>query len=113
MATFHQLNAYRVMWVFVFYDLPTETKQQRRVAAQFRKDIVEDGFVMFQFSFYVRHCASMDNAQVHIKRVKGMIPDEGNVGVLCITDKQFGDMQIFHGTKNKPAPPQGVQLELF
>ena len=56
------------MWVLVFYDLPTDTKTERKEAARFRKDIMADGFTMFQFSIYVRHCASMDNAQVHVKK---------------------------------------------
>lgn len=56
-----RLNEYRVMWILVLYDLPTETKKDRQVAAKFRKNIMADGFTMFQFSIYVRHCASMDN----------------------------------------------------
>lgn len=113
MASFAHLNIYRVMWVLVFYDLPTETKEERRTAAKFRKNIIEDGFAMFQFSIYVRHCASMDNAQVHIKRVMSMTPPKGHIGVLCITDKQFGDIKIFHGKKYTSPPQPGIQLELF
>lgn len=75
------------MWVLVLYDLPTETKKQRKAAALFRKQIMGDGFTMFQFSIYVRHCASMENAQVHIKRVKGLVPDEGDIGIMCIIRK--------------------------
>ena len=48
-----------------------------------------DGFTMFQLSVYVRHCASMESAQVHIKRVQGLLPDIGHVVIMCITDKQF------------------------
>ena len=58
------------MWVLVFFDLPTETKKDKRAYQLFRKQLQKDGFTMFQFSIYVRHCASMDNAEVHIKRVK-------------------------------------------
>lgn len=50
-----RLNEYRVMWVLVLYDLPTETVQQRKDAALFRKHIMGDGFTMFQFSIYLRH----------------------------------------------------------
>lgn len=96
-----RLNEYRVMWVLVLYDLPTETKKDRQIAAKFRKNIMADGFTMFQFSIYVRHCASMDNAQVHIKRVLSLLPDKGHVGVLCITDKQFADIKIFYCQKEK------------
>jgi CRISPR-associated protein Cas2 len=108
-----RLNEYRVMWILVLYDLPTDTKKQRKKAAQFRSEIVKDGFTMFQFSIYVRNCASMENAQVHIKRLKSLLPEEGYVGILCITDRQFADMEIFHcHTKTKTVAPY-QQLELF
>ena len=38
------------MWILVFFDLPTDTKKERKAAAKFRKDIMGDGFTMFQFS---------------------------------------------------------------
>lgn len=101
------------MWVLVFFDLPTETAAEKKIAAKFRKGVMKDGFQMFQFSIYMRHCASRENAEVHIKRVKKELPEHGHVGIMCITDKQFGMMEIFHGRKiaNNAAPVQ--QLEMF
>lgn len=101
------------MWVLVFYDLPTETKKQRKMAATFRKQIMQDGFTMFQFSIYMRHCPSRENAEVHIRRVKTILPQEGLVGILCITDKQFGMMELFHGKKEEKKIVGPQQLELF
>lgn len=108
-----RLNAYRIMWVLVFFDLPTETKSDRKTASGFRKEILKDGFNMFQFSIYLRHCPSRENADVHIKRVKKILPEKGHIGILCITDKQFGDMEIFYGKKATPAPPTSIQLQIF
>lgn len=108
-----ELNEYKVMWVMVFYDLPTDTAKERKAAARFRKEIMCDGFTMFQFSIYIRHCASMDNAKVHIKRVKAILPDCGHVGIMCVTDKQFADIQIFYCKKEKAPNVAGIQLELF
>lgn len=101
------------MWVLVFFDLPTETKKERKVAGEFRKKILADGFAMFQFSIYLRHCASMENAQVHIKRVKKILPEKGHVGIMSITDKQFGMMEIFYGKKTTDRVDIPQQLELF
>lgn len=109
----NRLNAYRVMWIFVSFDLPTETKTQRKAASVFRKDLLSDGFVLFQFSVYVRQCASFDHAQTHIRRIQKLIPSEGKVAILSITDKQFGDMKIFYGKEKKKVEPEYVQLELF
>ncbi len=110
---FSRLNQYRSMWVLVFFDLPTETKKDRRAAARFRKDLLEDGFGMFQFSIYLRFCASRENADVHIKRVKSILPKYGKIGILRITDKQFGMMEIYHGQKQVEAEKPSQQLELF
>ena len=108
-----RLNAYRIMWVLVFFDLPTDTKLERKTASKFRKEILKDGFTMFQFSIYLRHCASMENAEVHKKRVKKLLPEKGHIGIMTITDKQFGMMEIFQGKKEAPPKEIPQQLELF
>jgi len=107
------LNQYRIMWVLVFFDLPTETKKDRKQAGLFRKRLLGDGFTMFQFSIYLRHCPSRENAQVHIKRVKSFLPPNGHVGILNITDKQFGMIELFYGKKESEKPDTPQQLELF
>jgi CRISPR-associated protein Cas2 len=101
------------MWLYVFFDLPTETKEERKVASKFRKYLLDDGFTMFQFSIYIRHCSSRENAKVHENRIKRKLPKKGKVGILTVTDKQFGMMEIFHGVKEIPIPPPVMQLELF
>lgn len=108
-----RLSEYRVMWVLVFFDLPTETKKDKKAYALFRKQLQMDGFTMFQYSIYVRHCASMSNAEVHIKRVKNFIPEYGHVAVMCITDKQFSEIVVYHGSKITTTKQQPMQLELF
>lgn len=108
-----RFNAYRVMWVMVLYDLPTETKVMRKAASLFRKRLEDDGFSLFQFSAYMRHCPSRENAEVHIKRVKSWLPKYGKVAVMCITDKQFGMIEIFHSRQKEEPPPLYQQLELF
>ena len=108
-----RFSEYRIMWVLVFFDLPTETKKDKKEYALFRKNLQRDGFTMFQMSIYVRHCASMENPAVHIKRVKGFLPKFGHVAIMCITDKQFGNISVFYGTKPMAPNAPGPQLELF
>lgn len=110
---FTAFNHYKTMWIFCFFDLPTETKVQRKSAATFRKELIKDGFTMLQFSVYIRHCASRENAEVHIRRVKYATPSEGLISLLVVTDKQFGQMVTLYGAKAKPPPPEPCQLELF
>jgi CRISPR-associated protein Cas2 len=108
-----RLNAYRIMWVLVLFDLPTETKLQRKAASNFRKSLLDNGFTLFQFSIYIRHCPSRENADVHKKRVKNMLPKAGKVAVMCITDKQFGDIEIYFARIKEIPPVTSQQLELF
>ncbi len=108
-----RFNEYRILWIIVLFDLPTETKKDRKLYAKFRKDIMADGFAMFQFSIYLRHSSSRENADVHIKRLKKFLPPKGHVGILTITDKQFGMMELFYGKEQKDLPNTPQQLELF
>ena len=101
------------MWVMVFFDLPTETKKERKIYSDFRKKMIKDGFVMFQFSIYIRHCPSRENADVHIKRVKNNLPERGHVGIIRVTDKQFGEMELFIGKSPEKTETPYMQLELF
>lgn len=108
-----RFSEYRIMWVLVFFDLPTETKKERKIYADFRKRLIQDGFNMFQFSIYLRHCPSRENAEAHIRRVKVILPPVGEVGILCVTDKQFSMMEIFSCAKERKKICPEQQLELF
>lgn len=110
---FDRLNAYRIMWIMVFFDLPTETKKDRKNYTIFRKKIMADGFQMFQFSMYIRHCSSRENMNVHVQRVKNILPSKGHIGIMSVTDKQFGMMEIFRGKEEALTPSTVQQLELF
>lgn len=108
-----RLNAYHIMWLFVFFDLPVVTKKERKESALFRKNLMKDGFVMLQFSVYIRHCASYESMQVHIKRVKSFFPPAGMVSLLCVTDKQYSEIINFWGKSDKKVPTSPLQLEIF
>ena len=107
------LSQYTLMWLYCFFDLPVETKTQRKTAARFRKDLLKDGFSMMQFSVYIRHCASNESGTVHINRIKELIPPEGLVSIIKVTDKQFGESINFVGRQRKPSPHAYNQLEFF
>lgn len=109
-----RINAYQIMWLFVFFDLPTQTKTDRKKAAGFRKVLLKDGFVMMQFSVYIRYCASGEVADLHTRRIRSMVPDRGQVSILRVTDKQYGKIHNFWGGRSTPPAHQAMpQLELF
>ncbi len=103
----------RSMWIVAMFDLPVDTKAARKAYTDFRKGLLKDGFAMMQFSVYIRHCASEENATVHFERVKRILPDDGEVRLLAVTDKQFGRMQAYWGKRRKPPAPAPAQVEMF
>ena len=107
------ISGYRCMWILAMFDLPVDTRKARRAYAQFRKSLLKDGFTRMQYSVYIRHCASEENADVHVARVESSLPDDGEVRLLAITDKQFERMHVFWGKLRKPAESPPRQLELF
>lgn len=68
---------------------------------------------MQQFSVYKRHCASLENTEVHTKRVESFLPPEGEVMCMVVTDKQYGRSRVFFGKKRQPTPKSPAQLEFF
>ena len=95
----NRFNEYRVMWLIVFFDLPVMTKKERREATDFRKQLMSDGFLMYQYSVYVRPCGSSENADAHTRRIHSFMPSKGKVSIMRVTDKQFGAIGVFYGGK--------------
>jgi CRISPR-associated protein Cas2 len=104
---------WRSMWIIAMFDLPTDTPKARKAYATFRKSLLQDGFTMMQYSVYTRHCASIENADVHMNRMGAVVPALGEVRFMTITDRQFGKIRVFTGKKRSNPPPSPAQLELF
>ena len=101
------------MWILVFFDLPTETKKDKRQYRLFVQRLEKDSFQRFQWSIFLRHCPSRENMEVHIRRVKSFLPPKGHIAILHVTDKQFGMMELFIAQKKEDLPNIPQQLELF
>ena len=68
---------------------------------------------MMQYSVYMRHCASDENAAVHMKRVKNNLPPDGEVRIVKITDKQFSKIEVYYGKKRRPTENAPLQMEFL
>lgn len=101
------------MRLFVFFDLPVATKEQRRSATRFRNELVNEGFIMLQFSVYCRVCRGQDIVDREIRRIKQILPSEGNIRILQVTDRQYAGMQILIGTPKIEEIIGAKQLLLF
>lgn len=101
------------MWLMVMFDLPVLTKEDRRNYREFHDKLENDGFCRIQFSVYGRPCATEENTEVHLGRVRAALPPDGEVRVLKFTDKQWGRMLVFRQmTRERPEEPP-AQLEFF
>ncbi|MBL0686830.1 MAG: CRISPR-associated endonuclease Cas2, partial [Sulfurospirillum sp.] len=97
------MNSYesRFMRLIVLFDLPTSSKKHRREATKFRNYILSLGFMMLQYSIYVRVCKGQDIVDKYLNKVMQNLPSSGNVRVLQITEKQYGRMEILVGKETK------------
>jgi CRISPR-associated protein Cas2 len=73
-------SAYRMGWSLVMFDLPVLTDKERKVASRFRKDLLDSGYLMIQWSIYARPCVTYEQMDTHIARVKAMTPEAGRRG---------------------------------
>ena len=89
----------RFMRLIVMFDLPVITDKERKIATSFRKFLLDDGYIMMQFSVYSRICKNNDDLQKHINRLKIHSPKNGNIRMLQITEKQYSNIIMFAGSK--------------
>lgn len=107
------LSAYRVMWLYVMFDLPVISKKERDAATAFRKRLLDSGFQMAQFSVYLKYCRSVEKSESVVNQIRPHIPPGGKVEILTVTDKQFSNVQRYYGKSEKKKPQKREQLVLF
>lgn len=108
-----ETSGYRSMWMFAMFDLPVTTKEARKRYARFRKALLYRGFTMLQFSVYARHCASEEFADGVRQDVRAVLPPDGQVRLLGVTDRQFGKMEVYFGKMRRRAENPPSQFMLF
>lgn len=91
----------KFMRVLVMFDMPTHTKEDRKNSAKFRKELIKGGFIMLQFSVYVRICKGVASANSHLDRLDLILPEKGNIRALILTEKQFDHMRLLLGKRSK------------
>ena len=106
-------SEFRSVWLFTMFDLPMETKTERREYSQFRKLLLKEGFVQLQLSVYARFSGSEESAESVRTRVRASLPPHGQVRLLSVTDHQFGKMELWFGKRRKRVEDPPAQYELF
>lgn len=92
---------YAQLRILCMFDLPVETKQQQQRYRLFRKSLIENGFTMLQYSVYYRVVPNRSAAQKFEPLLRKVIPDDGEVRLLYVSEKQFNDMLLLVGRKSR------------
>ncbi len=101
------------MWTMVMFDLPVETEQERKAAHDFRESLKKLGFVMAQYSVYMRHCSGRADCDQYIERIRRVLPEGGRVYIHCLTDKQYEQIVRFEQRQRCARLRNPEQFQLF
>lgn len=107
------LSGYRLMWILVMFDLPTDSKPQRKAAGDFRNFLLDEGFERSQFSIYARFINGKEAFEARIRRIERSLPSDGDVQILGLTDRQYRDIVHFSDQGRRQPRENPSQLVLF
>ena len=103
----------KFMRLIVMFDLPVKTRKQAKEATAFRNFLIKDGYYMMQYSVYVRICNGQDSVEIHRNRLKYAVPHNGSIRVLTVTEKQYQNIDIFLGKRDKKDRNANYELISF
>lgn len=107
------LSGYRLMWILVMFDLPTDTRPQRKEATKFRNFLLDEGFERSQFSVYARFVNGKEAFSTRVNRIERHLPTAGDVQILNFTDRQYRDIVHFSDQGRRGPRKNPEQLVLF
>lgn len=110
------MSAYRFMWLMIMFDMPTESKNDRKKYRWFREKLIKDGYIMMQYSIYIKPFHSQEAAKYGKERIKSFIANnilKGSIRLMMFTDKQFSNMDVIVGVRKESEKRAPKQLTLF
>lgn len=94
------MSAFKIMWLVVMFDLPTQTKKDRKRYRWLSRYLDAQSYVRLQYSIYAKVFNSLGSANNGKRRLRNFVETnikKGNVRMLLFTDTQFGKMEIIVG----------------
>lgn len=88
------------MRLILFFDLPMNTKQEIKVYTKFRKYLIQNGYMMMQFSVYCKLFANREAAIKHVQILRRNVPLKGQIRLMLVTEKQYANIEIIVGGKS-------------
>lgn len=107
------LSGYRLMWIMVMFDLPVVTPEERKAATDFRENLKDFGFMMAQYSVYMKHTSGQKECDTLTNRVRENLPEGGRVYVHCLTDRQYERIVRFENKKRLESQKNPEQYQIF
>ncbi|MXX89636.1 MAG: CRISPR-associated endonuclease Cas2 [Boseongicola sp. SB0677_bin_26] len=101
------------MWMLVMFDLPTDTKLQRKAATDFRNFLLDQGFERSQFSVYARFVNGKEAFRTRVNQIERNIPAMGDIQILNFTDRQYRDIIHFSDQGRRAPRRNPEQLVMF
>lgn len=96
-----ELSGYRLMWMITMFDLPVLTKKQRKLATDFRKCLLKQGFQMAQLSVYMKRCKDQAQVERLAILIAQAVPEDGKLDIVTITDKQYENIVTYYGERRR------------
>ena len=96
---------FKMGWLLVTFDLPTTSPAARKAAHEFREWLKDDGYLMIQWSVYVRPCVTFSRQETHLQRLRQNLPPAGGVRAIFITRSQWSKSLVMHGDPAGTGPP--------
>ena len=83
------------------FDLHTLTSIDRRNYRQFRKHLINDGFLMMQESIYTCILIDHQSAGLLEKKISLYAPKKGLIQTMIITEKQYSSINYIAGKSSE------------
>ncbi|WP_255387544.1 CRISPR-associated endonuclease Cas2 [Listeria sp. ILCC792] len=88
------------MRMILMFDMPTDTAEERKSYRQFRRFLINEGFIMHQFSVYSKILLNGSANTAMVGRLNQHTPKKGLITLLTVTEKQFARMIYLNGAKD-------------
>ena len=88
------------MRMILMFDMPVETAEERKAYRKFRKFLINEGFIMHQFSVYSKLLLNNSANNALLERLKVNNLKKGSITLLTVTEKQFSRMIYLNGEKD-------------
>ncbi len=89
------------MRLIIVYDFPMQTREDYKIYQMFHKRLIQLGFSMMQYSMYSKVLLNDSSYEQLITKIQGSLPNQGNIILFRMTEKQYQDILFLRGVRNK------------